>query len=155
MRGEKIKNFLESNNIHYSTINHPLTYSAQMVAHSAHIPGKEMAKTVIVKIDGKMTMIVTTANQKVNLTMLKNIFGTKDVELARESEFVNKFPDCEPGAMPPFGCIYGMDEIVSEELTKDEDIFFNAGTHTELIRMKFKDFEKLTKPRVMNFKIVW
>ncbi len=155
MRGEKIKKFLDSNNIDYSTINHPVAYSAQMVAHSAHIPGKEIAKTVIVKVNGKMTMVVTTANQKVNMSMLKNIFSSKDIELARESEFINKFPDCEPGAMPPFGCIYNMDEIVSEELTKDDEIVFNAGTHTELIKMKFSDFEKLTKPRILNFKIVW
>ena len=155
MRGEKLKDFLESNNIPYSTINHPVAYSAQMVAHSAHVPGREMAKTVIVKINGRMTMIVTTANQKVNMTLLKNIFQTNDVELARESEFVNKFPDCEPGAMPPFGCIYGMDEIVSEELSKDDEIVFNAGSHTELIRMKFKDFQKLTNPRILNFKIIW
>lgn len=153
MRGEKIKNYLDRNNIPYNILTHPLAYSAHMTAHSAHIPGRNVAKTVIVKVNGQFTMIVVTANQKVNLHLLKNIFKTTDVELAHESDFMNCFPDCELGAMPPFGFLYGMQEIVSEELTKDDEIVFNAGTHTELIRMKYEDFVNLVKPRVLNFKI--
>ncbi len=155
MRGEKLKDFLDCNKIRYNTISHPIAYSAQMVAHSAHIPGREMAKTIIVKVNGKMTMIVTTANEKVNMAMLKNIFSTNDVELAKESEFMNKFPDCELGAMPPFGNLYDMDEVISVELSKDKDIVFNAGTHTELIKMMYKDFERLVNPKILDFKIQW
>lgn len=153
MRGEKIINFLEKNKVPYEVIKHPVTYSAQMTAHAAHLPGREFAKTVIVKINGKLTMVVATANQKVNMRLLKNVFYTDDVELASESEFMEKFPDCELGAMPPFGNLYGMDEVVSEELAKDYEIFFNAGTHTDMIKMKYKDFEKLVKPVVLNFKV--
>ena len=146
MKGEKLKNFLDENNIHYEVINHPLAYSAQMTAHAAHVPGREMAKTVIVKVRGEMTMVVLTANQRVNLTLLKNVYRTNDVGLAKEDDFIAAFPDCELGAMPPFGNLYDMDEIVSEELAKDEEIVFNAGTHTELIKMKFEDFKKLVNP---------
>jgi Ala-tRNA(Pro) deacylase len=153
MRGEKIIDFLEKNSVPYEIIKHPIAYSAQMTAHAAHVPGREMAKTVIVKINGKLTMVVTTANQKVNMRLLKNVFYTDDVELANESDFMDTFSDCELGAMPPFGNLYGMDEIVSEELAKDYEITFNAGTHTDLIKMKYKDFEKLVKPVVLNFKI--
>lgn len=155
MLGERVKRFLEDNRINYTTISHPLAYSAQRTAHSVHIPGREVAKTIIVKINGRMTMVVLTANQKVNMTMLKNVFSTKDVELARENEFAEKFPDCEPGAMPPFGILYNMDEIISEDLTNDDDIVFNAGSHDELIKMKFSDFKKLIKARILDFKIKW
>ena len=152
MRGEKIKDFLNSNHVPYEVIRHPLAYSSTQTAHLAHVHGYEMAKPVMVKIKGKLVMVVMTANQKVNLSLLKALYETQDVELAAETEFVNKFDDCEMGAMPPFGNLYGFDEIISDELTRDDEIFFNAGTHTELIKMKFQDFERLVHPRIINFK---
>ncbi|MFC1670191.1 aminoacyl-tRNA deacylase [Spirochaetota bacterium] len=153
MKGEKLKDFLKEHNINFDVIPHPLAYSAQMTAHTAHVPGKEMAKTVIVKVDGEMKMVVLTANQRVNFTLLKNVYRTNDISLAKESDFIAAFPDCEMGAMPPFGNLYGMEEIVSEELSMDSEIVFNAGTHTELIKMKFEDFKKLVNPVIMKFKI--
>jgi len=153
MRGEKIRDFLDRNNVNYEAFSHPITYSAQMTAHKAHIHGKDFAKPIIVKIMGKMMMIVVTANQKINLRLLKNLYNTEEVELAKESEFINIFPDCEPGAMPPFGPLYGMEEIISSELSKDKEIVFNAGTHSDLIRMKFNDFQKIVNPKIINFKI--
>jgi len=119
----------------------------------AHVSGKEMVKTLIVKINGELKMAVIPANQMLNMRLLKNLYSTEDVELARESEFAELFSDCELGAMPPFGNLYGIEEFVSEELTKDEEIAFNAGTHTEVIKMKYNDFERLVKPRILNFKI--
>jgi len=152
MKGEKLKEYLDKNQIQYEMIHHPLAYSSTKTAHLAHVHGYEMAKPVIVKIDGRLVMVVMTANQRVNISLLKALFQTDDVELASESEFVRKFNDCEMGAMPPFGNLYGMEEIVSDELAKDEEIVFNAGTHTDLIKMKYRDFENLVHPRIVNFK---
>ncbi|MBP7737606.1 MAG: YbaK/EbsC family protein [Spirochaetes bacterium] len=152
MKGEKLIEYLKNNNIQFEVIRHPLAYSSTQTAHMAHVHGYEMAKPVMVKVNGKLIMVVMTANQKVNLSLLKALYETQDVELAMEKDFISRFSDCEMGAMPPFGNLYGFDEIISDDLTKDDDIFFNAGTHTELIRMKYRDFEKLVHPRIVNFK---
>lgn len=146
----KVKQFLDSNNIKYLSIKHSPSYTAQEIAASAHVPGKLMAKTVIVKLDGTMAMVVEPANHKVNFDHLKKSLRAKDVALASESEFQNRFPECELGAMPPFGNLYGMDVFIIESLTTDDQILFNAGTHTELIKMSYKDFEKLVSPRVIS-----
>jgi Ala-tRNA(Pro) deacylase len=148
---EKIKEFLDSHNIKYITISHSMAYTAQEIAASAHIPGKELAKTVIVKIDGKMVMAVLPASYKIDFDLLKKAAGASKIELASEQEFEDKFPDCEVGAMPPFGNLYGMEVFVAESLTKDKEIAFNAGSHSELIKLSYKDFEGLIKPTVAQF----
>jgi Ala-tRNA(Pro) deacylase len=147
----KLKEFLDNHSIKYVTITHSAAYTAQEVAGSVHIPGKELAKTVMVKLDNKMAMAVISAPAKVNLDQLRQISGAGLAELATEEEFKNMFPDCEPGAMPPFGNLYEMSVYVGEELSRDEEIAFNAGTHTELIRLAYKDFERLVKPKVAHF----
>ena len=147
----KLKEFLDSNNIKYVTIGHSPAYTAQEVAGSAHIPGKELAKTVMVKLDNKMAMAVISAPAKVDLDQLQHISGASLAELASEKEFKDMFPDCEVGAMPPFGNLYEMPVFVSEELTTDIEIAFNAGSHTELIRLAYRDFERLVKPEVAHF----
>jgi len=148
---KKLKDFLDSNNIKYITISHSQAYTAQQIAASAHISGKELAKTVIVKVDGKMAMAVLPATHKVDFDLLKIAVNAKTVELASEQEFQDMFPGCNVGAMPPFGNLYGMDVFVAETLIKDQEIAFNAGSHTELIRLAYKDFEGLVKPRVVKF----
>lgn len=148
---KKLKEFLNSNNIKYISISHSSAFTAQEIAASAHIPGKELAKTVIIKIDGKMAMAVLPASYKVDFGILKEVIGTANIRLAEEFEFVDKFPGCEPGAMPPFGNLYGMDVYVAKSLSDDEEIAFNAGTHTELIKLSYKDFERLVKPKVIEF----
>ncbi|MGH8003850.1 MAG: aminoacyl-tRNA deacylase [Limisphaerales bacterium] len=145
---KKLKEFLDSHNIKYVVISHSRAVTAQEVAASAHISGKEMAKTVMVKLDGKMAMAVLPASARVNLDLLKEVSGAKEVDLAAELEFRELFPECEPGAMPPFGNLYGMSVFVSESLTKDEEIAFNAGSHTELIKLSYKDFERLVKAKI-------
>jgi Ala-tRNA(Pro) deacylase len=132
-------------------ITHSQAFTASQVAASAHIKGHEMAKTVIIKINGKMAMAVLPANYHVDFHLLKEITGNEDVILAHESEFKDVFPDCELGAMPPFGNLYGVDVFVAQKLAEDIDIAFNAGTHSELIQMKYKDFESLVKPRILKF----
>ena len=151
MPAKQIKDFLNSNNIKYVAITHSSAYTAQEIAASAHIPGKELAKTVILKVDGKMIMAVLPASYKVNFELFKEATGASTIRLADEHEFVDKFPGCEPGAMPPFGNLYGVDVFVAKSLTEDEEIAFNAGTHTELIRMSYKDFEKFVKPKILEF----
>lgn len=148
---KKLKEFLDNEHVKYVTIQHSKAYTADQVAEVAHIPGKEMAKTVVVKMDGKMTMAVLPASFQVDFDLLKKTTGSDRVELASEDDFKDRFPGCEIGAMPPFGNLYDMDVYVAETLAEDEEIAFNAGTHTELIRMSYDDFERLVQPKVMAF----
>jgi Ala-tRNA(Pro) deacylase len=146
-----LKAFLDQEKIKYVSIVHSTAYTAQEVAASAHVTGKELAKTIIVELDGKMAMAVLPANRKIVLQELREVTGCDEVKFASEDEFRERFPDCETGAMPPFGNLYGMDVYVAESLTDNEEIAFNAGSHTEVIRMRFKDFERLVRPKVMSF----
>jgi Ala-tRNA(Pro) deacylase len=151
MPAKKLKQFLDKEKIKYVCISHSPAYTAQEVAASAHVPGKELAKTVIIKIDDKMAMAVLPANRKVVVQDLREITGAERVQFATEVEFKNLFPDCETGAMPPFGNLYGMDVYIGPSLAEDEEIAFNAGTHTELIKMSYRDFERVVKPKVLSF----
>lgn len=150
-RSNRLKKYLDAEKIKYVSINHSRAYTAQEVAESAHIPGNELAKTVMVKLGGKMAMAVVPSSYRVNLDLLSEAAGAKDAVLASEEEFRNLFPDCEIGAMPPFGNLYGMDVYAAQDLAADEEIAFNAGSHTELIRMSYKDFERLVRPTVIQF----
>jgi len=151
MPASKLKDFLDSNNVKYVTITHAQAYTAHEIAASAQIPAKELAKTVLVKVDGKLMMAVLPASHRVVLLELQKALGANHVELATEEEFRDVFSGCALGAMPPFGNLYGLEVIVAERLTKDEEIAFNAGTHRELIRLAYSDFERLVKPKVLNF----
>ena len=146
-----LKAFLDQEKIKYVSIIHSTAYTAQEVAASAHVTGKELAKTVIVELDGKMAMAVLPANRKIVLQDLREVTGCDEVKFASEDEFRQRFPDCETGAMPPFGNLYGMGVYVAQALTDNEEMAFNAGSHTEIIRMAFKDFERLVRPKVMSF----
>jgi len=150
---EKLKKFLNENRVKYVSIKHSLAYTAQEIAASAHIHGKELAKSVIVKIDGEMAMAVLPANFRIDLNRLTQEVGGKKVELADEREFSERFPGCAPGAMPPFGNLYGMQVFVDPSLSEDEQIVFNAGSHTELIRLSYKDFVRLVKPRITHLAV--
>jgi Ala-tRNA(Pro) deacylase len=148
---KKLKEFLDKEKIKYISIIHSPAYTAQEVAASAHITGKELAKTVIVELDGKMAMAVLPANRKIVLQDLREVTGSNEVKFASEDQFQAKFPGCETGAMPPFGNLYGMEVYTAESLSSNDEIAFNAGSHTEVIKMKFDDFERLVKPKVVSF----
>ncbi len=148
---KKLKTFLDENNVKYVTVRHSSAYTSQEVAASAHICGKELAKTVMINIEGKMAMAVLPASYHIDFDSLQEIFGTRKVFLASESEFKYLFPDCEVGAMPPFGNLYDMEVYVAESLSEEEEIAFNAGSHTELIKLKYEDFERLVEPRIFKF----
>lgn len=147
----KLREFLDNEKVKYITIVHSPAYTAQEVAESAHVKGKELAKTVIVKLDGQMAMAVLPANRKIVLQDLRDITGSERVAFASEQEFKEKFPDCETGAMPPFGNLYGMEVFVAESLADNDEIVFNAGSHTEVMKLGYHDFERLVHPKVMSF----
>jgi Ala-tRNA(Pro) deacylase len=146
----RLRQFLDSYNIKYVVISHSVAYTAGGIAALTHIPGKEVAKTVIVKIDDTLAMAVVSASQHVDLELLKAATKAKAVQLAAEQEFKGRFPDCETGAMPPFGNLYGMKVFADEILSRDREIVFNAGSHRELVRLAWEDFERLIEPKVMK-----
>lgn len=148
---ESLTEYLDGHNTAYVVISHSSAYTAQGVAGLAHIPGKELAKTVIVRLDGQLAIAVLPANFHVDLEFLRRAANAKSVALAAEEEFKNRFPQCETGAMPPFGNLFGLEIFADNSLEKDKEIAFNAGTHRELIRMTWEDFKKLAKPRMMSF----
>jgi len=148
---EKLKSFLDMNGVRFVTIKHSNAYTSQEIAASAHVSGREFAKTVMIRIGDKMAMAVLSASYQIDFGLLREIFRDKTISIAPETEFKNSFPDCEPGAMPPFGNLYGMEVYVDEVLTADREIAFNAGSHSEIIRLSYEDFARLVKPKVFRF----
>jgi Ala-tRNA(Pro) deacylase len=146
----KLQEYLDENRVKYLSAKHSPAFTAQEVAAAAHIPGNEMAKTVVVKLDGTMAMVVLPAPEMVRMGHLKAETGADTVDLASEQEFKTRFPDCEVGAMPPFGNLYEMDTFVAESLAENPEIAFNGGTHTEVIKMAYLDWEKLVRPKVLR-----
>lgn len=147
---EKLKRFLDENHVKYVTISHSRAYTAQEVADSAHIAGKEMAKTVMLKLGDRMAMAVVPAPDMVSIDRMRAVTGDPAVDIATEQEFAGLFPNCEVGAMPPFGNLWGVDVFVDQRLREDEQIAFNAGSHTELVRLPYSEFERLVKPTVAH-----
>ena len=146
----RLRTFLDSHNAKYIVISHSVAYTAQGIAALAHISGKELAKTVVVILDGQLAMAVVPASCQVDMNLLRAAAGTKTTALASELEFKNKFPDCETGAMPPFGNLYDMPVFADESLAQDKEIAFNAGSHRELIQLAWKDFVDLVRPRLVK-----
>ena len=151
MAAKKLMEFLDSEHIKYDTLTHAETFTAQETAESAHVSGKEMAKTVVVHLGGKMAMAVLPADQKIALAELREATGGERARFATEDEFRDLFPDCEVGAMPPFGNLYEMEVFVAESLAGNDEIAFTAGSHAEVIRMSYADFDRLVQPKVLNF----
>lgn len=153
MRSSKIQNYLEKHHVNYQIIEHDPVYTAQEIAAISHISGKNFAKTVIIKVDGKLIMLVEPANMRIDLGKLKKLMGAKHIELAHEYEFQNRFPDCETGAMPPLGELFDMDVYMTESMNKDRDIAFNAGSHSETLKMSYKNFIDLVKPHMLSTRL--
>jgi Ala-tRNA(Pro) deacylase len=151
MPDTKLRDFLDGERVRYETIRHAPTYTSQKTAAVAHIPGKELAKTVMIRVAGQFAMAVLPAPSQVDLRRLSAALDGAKVELADEGDFRSTFPGCEVGAMPPFGNLYGMPVFVDRQLTRDRSIAFNACTHTELIRLAYEDYAKLVQPTVLEF----
>ena len=148
---EKLKSFLDNHKVKYVIISHSPAFTAQQIAASASIPGKELAKTVMIKIDGKMAMAVLSAPDRVDFNLLKKAVGAEEIQLADEEEFKDIFTDCEVGAMPPFGNLYNMTVFVSDKLAEDKEIVFNAGSHRELMKLDYEDYKEMVKPDERHF----
>ncbi len=151
---KRLQDFLDGERVKYVIMTHSVAFTAQEVAASAHIPGREIAKTVVFWMDGAMALAVLPGSRMVDFTLLKKATGARDVEIAAESEFHNAFPNCELGAMPPFGQFFDMKTFVDAALAEDKDIAFNAGTHRDLVRMSYEDFVRLVHPTVVRFSFV-
>jgi Ala-tRNA(Pro) deacylase len=150
-----MKDFLDENGIRYVTIIHSPAYTAAETAATAHVNGQAMAKVVMVKLDGEMAMVVVSSTHKVDRDLIRGVTGADTVEIASEEEFRSRFPDCEVGAMPPFGNLYGMDVFVAADLAENYEIAFNAGSHTELVKLAYEDFERLVNPKVIAASTRW
>ena len=146
-----LKEYLDREHVHYEVLPHPEAFRAVAIAHALHTPEQEMAKVVIVKVENRLMMTVLPASWIVDLHRLRDVFNTNHVRLATEEEFKGLFPDCELGAMPPFGTLYGLPVFVDQSLTRDKEIVFQAGTHSEAIRMRYMDFAMLVFPVVEEF----
>ena len=148
---KRLKDFLDENHVKYVTMIHSKAYTAQEIAAVLHVPGRMFAKSVILKADNNFIMAVLPATHRVNIDLFKQISHLPKVELATEDEFEGLFPKSEIGAMPPLGNIYDLQTYVDTSLTKDDDICFNAATHSEVIKMKYSDYEKLVQPIIGTF----
>lgn len=151
MSASKTKEYLAGAGVKFDTIEHPVAFTASEVAASSHVLGRDFAKTVIVRIEGELAMIVLPASRRLVLADLREMLGTDNVRLATETEFRDAFPDCEIGAMPPFGNLYGMRVYVTASLADEPTIAFNAGTHTDVIQIAYADFARLAHPTILDF----
>jgi Ala-tRNA(Pro) deacylase len=147
----KLSEFLDKNGVHYEVLSHRQAFTAQEVAAVQHVPGMELAKVVMLRSGTEFVMAVLPAPYRVDLERAKTVLGKPEVTLATEQEFKGLFPQCEPGAMPPFGNLYNLAVYVDQALTRDEEIVFNAGTHTQTVKMKYADFARLVQPKVVSF----
>jgi Ala-tRNA(Pro) deacylase len=141
---------LDRQGVAYEIINHRRDYTAQETAAHTHTPGREFAKTVLLWIDGSYALVVLPAHHKVDLLQLRHALGARQIKFATEEEMAALCPDCEAGAIPPFGNAYGIPVYMSTALIGQEFITFNAGTHTDVIRMRQRDYGRLAHPRVIT-----
>jgi Ala-tRNA(Pro) deacylase len=148
---KRLKTYLDSNKIPYEVMSHSTAYTARENAENLHVPASLFAKVVIVKADGRFMMVILPSSWRVDIKRLQEVLHTHHVELAKEDEVARLFPDCEVGAMPPFGNLYGMPVYVDDLLTKDEEIVFDAGTHTGAMKLRYQHFAELVKPKVAEF----
>jgi Ala-tRNA(Pro) deacylase len=149
----RLKEFLDRERVKYVVLSHSPAYTAQEIAAATHIPGKEVVKAVMVKIDGRLAMAVLPASYRVDLDRLRAETRARSVELASEAEFKERFPECDIGAMPPFGNLYEMEVYAAPVLREDREIAFNAGSFTEMVRLSYPDFERLVKPKIVDFAV--
>jgi Ala-tRNA(Pro) deacylase len=146
-----ILDYLDSQNVSYECVPHAQAFAAQEVAQTLHVSGKRFAKVVVLDADGRLLMAILPASHRLHLHELKEKLGVKCLEMVPEGDLAKFCPDCELGALPPFGHLYGMDVWVDRALSESEEIMFNAGSHTDAIRMKYSDFAKLAMPQVARF----
>jgi len=143
---KKLKAMLDEAKVPYEVYNHALAYTAQEIAARQHVSGNELAKVVMIEADEQLVMGVVRGNDKINLHVVEDSLNVRHARLASEDEFISRFPECEIGAMPPFGNLFGLKVYVDPALAKDEFIYFNAGNHVQTVRLKYQDFARLAQP---------
>ena len=147
----KLKEFLAAHRIRYTTQQHPVAYTAQEIAAALHVPGRQLAKCVLVKTDRGFSLAVLPASRLIDFKRLQKALGAKKLRLAKEADIKQAFPDIEVGAMSPFGNLYNVPVIVEQTLTECETIACNAGTHVETLTLRYRDMANLIKPRTGAF----
>jgi len=147
----RIRDFLDSENVSFEELRHAPAFTGQEIAHTLHLSGKRCAKTVALEGDGRLALAVLPASHRLNLQDLQSVMEVEHLEMLEESELSKFFPDCQPGAIPPFGRLYGMEVWVDQAVCDSEFVVFCAGTHEDCIRMKYSEFAKLTQPRICRF----
>ena len=146
----KLKAVLDEAKVPYEVFNHALAYTAQEIAAKQHFSGNDMAKVVMLEVDDELVMGVIAGNHKIDPDTIRGSLGASRVRLATEDEFTSRFPECEIGAMPPFGNLFGLKVFLDPALKKDEDIYFNAGNHVQTVRLRYKHFAALVNPRLVR-----
>ncbi|HJZ47227.1 MAG TPA: YbaK/EbsC family protein [Roseiflexaceae bacterium] len=148
---DRLETYLRDNQVAFETQHHRTAFTAQALAESEHIPGRMVAKVVMIVADGELVMLALPATNRVDVAQVAAMLDAREVRLADEAEFTAAFPDCEIGAMPPFGNLYGVPVYIDQILAEDETIYFQAGTHTDTISLKYADFARLVEPTVADF----
>lgn len=150
MATPRLEQFLQAHNVRFDKLTHDHAVTSLDAARRAHVASHDVAKTVMVKLDGRLAMAVIPANEWISLESLRQATGARSASLAGENEFRDRFPECELGAMPPFGNLYGLDVYAADTLSHEHDIAFHAGNHDEMVRMGWRDYERLVHPRIMS-----
>ena len=148
----KLIEFLNQHKVPYQILHHPEAFTAQELAAIEHVKGKQHAKVVMVKADGAPMMAVLPADHRVDLEKFDRLTG-KPTVLATEAEFKTLFPDCAVGTMPPFGSLYGLETYVDRSLAENETIVFEAGTHSDAVKMRYGDFARVANPKLADFAV--
>jgi Ala-tRNA(Pro) deacylase len=148
---KRMEQYLRDNGVPFEVMAHSEAYTMQEVAAELHVPGKQVAKVVIVKANGKMIMLVIPSPYRLDFAKVRALLGAKKVSLAKEEEFANLFPDCAIGAMPPFGNLYDLPVYVDQALAEEPDIVFRVGTHRHTMKLAYADFARLAQPEVGEF----
>ena len=148
---QEVEKFLRDEHVKYRTVQHSPAYSSREIAQAAHLPPRRLAKVTMLEIDGELAMAVLPASEMVDIDALSELAGGRSVRLAKESQFADRFPDCEVGAMPPFGNLWGMPVFVSDGFEKTDQIAFEAGSHSELLEMPYDAFLRLVGPQIGHF----
>jgi len=147
-----IQEYLGRNNVSFDVLQHRETYEAQRMAQAVHVSGHQVAKTVLIRVGepSEFVVVVLPASRNIDFDEAHKVFGAKKIELANEKEISQKCPDCDVGALPPFGSQYDMKTVVDKSLTHDDEIVFEGCLHSESIRMKYEDFARLENPEVVS-----
>ena len=146
----RLQEVLDRTGVAYTHSVHPLAYTAREVAAVEHLPAREVAKVVVFVTPPGYRMIVLPANKIVDFQELRDLLGLSHARLATEKELGHLFPDCELGAMPPFGNLYGMPVYMDATLLDDDKIAFNAGTHRDVVHLHLEDYRRLVEPEVVS-----